>query len=144
MALLFPNTTKANVERVTRNTSWHCIHNSKGRETVCRPHLNQELKDHIAKCPTSEKYHDKLPKEPRFLREVPNRAWTKFIFEFKSHVSHADYYSSTFLRSWPSGELNFADSDERTDTLLARNSRNSFARTDSNTSQLAVLSPTQR
>ena len=36
----------------------------RARETVHWPHLNQELKDHIAGCPTCDQYDDKEPKQP--------------------------------------------------------------------------------
>ena len=73
----------------------------RARETVYWPHLNQELKDHIAGCPTCDQYHDKQPKQPLIPHEVPNRAWAKVdcdIFEFKnkSYVVTVDYYSNFF------------------------------------------------
>ena len=46
----------------------------RARETIYWPHLNQELKDHIAGCPTCDQYHDKQPKQPLIPHEVPNRA----------------------------------------------------------------------
>ena len=73
----------------------------RARETVYWPHLNQELKDHIAGCPTCDQYHDKQPKQPLIPHEVLNRAWAKVgcdIFEFKnkSYVVTVDYYSNFF------------------------------------------------
>ena len=61
----------------------------RARETVYWPHLNQELKDRIAGCPTCDQYHDKQPKEPLIPHEVLNRAWASL----NSKINH------TLLRS---------------------------------------------
>ncbi len=73
----------------------------RARESIYWPHLNQELRDHIARCQACSTYRDKQSKEPLIPHEIPDRAWAKLgcdLFEFdnRNYLITVDYFSTFF------------------------------------------------
>ncbi len=73
----------------------------RARESIYWPHLNQELRDYIARCQACSTYRDKQSKEPLIPHEIPDRAWAKLgcdLFEFdnRNYLITVDYFSTFF------------------------------------------------
>lgn len=73
----------------------------RAKTAVFRPNINSNLTDIVQNCETCQEYRNKLPNEPLFHHDVPEKLWVKkgtdlFTLGVKDYLIVVDYMSKYF------------------------------------------------